>query len=470
MVCVGGCLRWPRLALTARTLGSTRPGALLDLDHHDSPDMLGTPIPPDVPAGVATRARKRYSLLSFSHAFIDVFPIFFVVLMPLREKLGLTPGQADRHMITPIFSGCSSRCSRGSATSTTPGLLPAGHPAGFGLHREHRLRPVVRAAIALQIVGVLATGFYHPISTALAGQTAAGFRHGRAFAVGCSSPRAWRADAQFTPYARDHVSTRPGSHLARAAGDSARDRDAPRGPQIPHRADHASIRVFSVEPGERRKRWGVVASLTVQNALRFTVNVGMFALFNVWAESKIPDADRASVLSGELIACSTLGMGIGVILAGRLVKRGRERRAGGCPPSARSPSARWASSVTRSQLARSAMPILDAFVLGLLPLYLLAIVAPLGYFATFPITASLGQRLLPGHTSIATSLLMGVGWRSRATPCWPVAAGADLNSAYLLPARDISMAFVGFAALIVVAGILAACMRPSVIRSVAEDH
>ena len=438
--------------------------------------MLG----PDVPESVASRARQRYTLLSFSHAFIDVFPIFFVVLMlPLREKLGLAPWQVQVvYMITPIFSGLFQPLFAWiSDKYNTRAFCPLGILIGSVCVGSIGFAQSFEQLIALQIVGVLATGFYHPISTALAGQTGArGFRHGRAFAVGmfiAAGMAGQTASSLVTPEVTKALGIEavvwlvpPGILLAIAMHLVVR--------KIPHRADHTTMREFSLEPGERRKRWGVVASLTVQNALRFTVNVGMFALFNVWAESKTRDADSASVLSGELIACSTLGMGIGVILTGRLVKRGHERRA-----------LVWMSVV--GAVAIAALGFVGDWVwgnsvgdadpatrslMGLLPLYLLAIVAPLGYFATFPITASLGQRLLPGHTSVATSLLMGVGWAVSASHALlaPWLLGADLNSAFELPARDISMAFVGFAGLILVAGVLAACMRPSVIRSVAEDH
>jgi len=438
----------PRTSITnphrsSPTLRSHPPEPSLSSTTTVYPEDLGSPIPPPVLESVASRARYRYSLLSFSHAFIDVFPIFFVVLMlPLREKLGLTPVQVQIiYMISPIFSGLFQPLFAWiSDRFNTRAFCPLGILIGSVCIGSIGFAQSFEQLIALQIVGVLATGFYHPISTALAGQTGArGFRHGRAFAVGMfeiTAELGLEALVWLIP---------PGVLLAIAMHLVVR--------KIPHRANHADIRVFSVEPGERRKRWGVVASLTVQNALRFTVNVGLFALFNVWAESKIRNADKASMLSGELIACSTLGMGIGVILAGRLVKRGRERKALIWMSAAGAIAiaslgfvgdAVWAGSVGDADPATRSL-------LGLLPLYLLAIVAPL---------------------SIATSLLMGVGWAFSSLHAIyaPWLLGEDLNSVHLMSQRDIAMAFVGFAALIVVAGILSACMRPSVIRSVAEDH
>ena len=444
------------------------------------PEPIGSPIPPPVSEIVASRARYRYSMLALSHAFIDVFPIFFVVLMlPLREKLGLTAVQVQIvYMISPIFSGLFQPLFAWiSDRFNTRAFCPLGILIGSVCIGSIGFAQSFEQLIALQIVGVLATGFYHPISTALAGQTGArGFRHGRSFAVGmfiAAGMLGQTLSSRFTPEITAELGLEavvwlvpPGIMLAIAMHLIVR--------KIPHRANHADIRVFSVEPGERRKRWAAVASLTVQNALRFTVNVGLFALFNVWAESKIPDADGASRLTGELIASSTLGMGIGVILAGRLVKRGRERRAlvwmsalGALAVASLGfvGDVVWAASIGDGDPATRSL-------LGLFPLYLAAMIAPIGYFATFPVTASLGQRLLPGHTSIATSLLMGVGWAVSASHALlaPWLLGADLNSAHALPQRDIALSFVGFSTLIVVAGILAACMRPSVIRSVAEDH
>ncbi len=447
------------------------------------------------PAPVRVVARGRYGVLAASHVFIDVFPILFVVLnLPLKERLGLTSTQVDLvYMLTPIFSGSLQPVFAWmSDRFNTRVFSPLGLAIGAVCIGSIGFAQSFEQLVALQIVGVIATGFYHPVSVALAGQTGSrAFKGGRAFAVGlfiAAGMLGQSASSYLTPKLVDSAGMEalvwyipPALVLAIVTHFVVR--------HIPHRADdHASVK-DTVPRRERAMRWYVVGSLTVQNCLRFIVNIGVFAMFNVWAASKLlpvgygelSEDGRAAAMSladtegaklaGTLIAAITVGMGLSVVVSGRLIRHGHERL--------------WlcALSLVGAAVVASLGYVGDVVLPGrgyaanpglveVMPLALFAALAPIGFFSTFPIAASLGQRLQPAHPSVVMSLLMGVGWTSSALA--PMLAwlfmGERVKDAPTLDGGTINMAFVGFAGLLVLAGVLAAVMPRGVIQSVADEH
>lgn len=421
----------------------------------------------------------RYALLSLSHAFIDIFPIWFVVLvLPLEERLNLSESQVRMvYMATPIFSGLFQPLFAWIGDRFNTRIFsPLGVLIGCLAISSIGLAQSFEQLIALQIVGVIATGFYHPITTALAGQTGArGFKSGRAFAVGlfiAAGMLGQTLSSRLIPEITESFGFKvllwlipPGIILAIILHTLTR--------RIPHRqVDHAESHQ-SLSPQDRRARWTLVALLTSQNALRFTVNTGIFTLFNIWANSKIPDKDQASILSGGVISAMTLGMGISVITTGRIVKRGKEKSAlvamsfiGAVAIGALGFVGDWAWSHTPEGATSPSF-------ITMLPLYACAALAPIGYFATFPVSASLGQRLVPSHTGIVTSLLMGVGWGISSTHVFLLAwfLGTGIKAAPLeASASEIRIAFVGLASLIILAGIIACLMPRNTIAAVANEH
>jgi MFS family permease len=106
-------------------------------------------------------------------------------------------------------------------------------------------------------------------------------------------------------------------------------------------------------------------------------------------------------------------------------------------------------------------------------MYLACALTSLGFAAILPITIGLAQRLLPGRTGLASALMMGVAWSSGALSA-PLAGaflgGVSLNAAGSLPAHTIDMAFVWFAVLLVVGGVLALAMPKALIRQVAQHR
>jgi MFS family permease len=336
----------------------------------------------------------------------------------------------------------------------------------------------------LQAVGVMATGMYHPIGTALAGQIGTRFlRNGRGQAIGLFIAAGMLGQAvgpilasrinqfnagQGMPWL---VILIPPTILAAAILHAFTRRVAHR-----HGNHHDLRAAFSHD--ESRRRWGVITLLTAQNSLRFTTNVGLFAMFNVWAKSKIlsgsfaSEAERASAasaLTGALASGLTIGMGIAVILGGRLVKRGDEKMPlfwlsilGAIGTISMGYVGDW--SVARAG---------GTTWLALLPVHICGAIAAMGFFATFPIATSLAQRLQPGHTGMVTSLMMGVGWGISAAAA-PLAqlffGGIAMDHAPTLPSWRINIGFLGFGALLLVAGALTLLIPRDLIHKATEHH
>lgn len=168
----------------------------------------------------------------------------------------------------------------------------------------------------------------------------------------------------------------------------------------PH--NHAEHRAVRFEPRDARLRWLAVWLLWAGNAARFFVNISLLYLY-VWTAQKIVAAEQptldsirivtsGALLAGELNALTMLGMGAGGLVAGLVVRSGREKP------------------------AFVLVPLLLGPMLLLFPLagrwggYALAFGAGIGFAAVIPLTISVAQRLLPHRTSLASSLMMGGGW------------------------------------------------------------
>ena len=84
----------------------------------------------------------------------------------------------------------------------------------------------------------------------------------------------------------------------------------------------------------------------------------------------------------------------------------------------------------------------------------------------------LGERLLPSHTGLVTSLLMGVGWMVGALsrPFSSVLLGGiKLDEAATLTSATLNRAYIGFAILLVVAGVIALLMPGRTLRAAAPQ-
>lgn len=422
------------------------------------------------PPKAKERSRKtllqRFWALQASHVVIDIYPIFFTSLMlVLKDRLSLTEAQIVLLYATgPVVSGLPQVLfawvtdKLDSRICGWLGLLIGSISiSSIGLAQNFW------QLWALQIVGMTCTGMYHPIGAALAGQLGGKIRG--------SGGRGWGVSIFYTAgmiggFLGAIGSTRisnqagmlallwliiPGCALATVLWLAVR--------RIGHRHDNHRELHSSISADEARDRWRVVALLFVGNVARFTVNTGLPVLFAVWAESRMPnDVTRATNLNGNMLAALTVGMGAGGLLASRLTPQGRERGV---------------------MVALSLMGALTVgfcgYVgtwLGTWAIVIMSGLTALGFAAVIPTTISLAQRLLPGRTGLASGLMLGTSWGLSAAA--PVLAtwflGSDLKNAFRLDSGRIDAAFLGFAALLVVAAVLAALMPVRLLRRVADHH
>ena len=139
------------------------------------------------PIAGAHAGRATYAALLASHAFIDIFPIFFTSLMIVfEERFALTGGQKVAiYMTTPIFSGSLQPFFAWLTDRFDTRLCgPIGLALGALCCGSIGFAQNFWQLIALQMVGVIGTGMYHPIMTAVAGRLGGQIVRGRALAIG----------------------------------------------------------------------------------------------------------------------------------------------------------------------------------------------------------------------------------------------------------------------------------------------
>ncbi|MBX3351797.1 MAG: MFS transporter [Phycisphaeraceae bacterium] len=414
-------------------------------------------------------ARKRYWLLNASHTLVDVYPIFFVSLIVLlTNRLDLAAWQvATVFALTPIFSGALQPFFAILTDRRDTRICgPLGMFLGAVCISSIGFAQNFWQLIALQIVGVIGTGMYHPIAAALAGQVGTrAIARGRGWALAIfftfgmlgQAMGAQMAPTIATRYGLESLALLAIPGVIAAVGLHVLLR------HVPHRHENHRDLHASIGDAESRKRWRAVLTICAANCLLYTVNIGVFAMLSVWAKSQHPTStDAATKLHGTLVAFATVGMGLAGLFASRVIRPGKEK---------------WpivALCVVGALLASSFGFVGDFGVRvgagtfwAFWPAYAWAAITAVGFFATMPVSIALGQRLLPGRTGLVSSLLMGVGWAFSASA--PFIAplflgGVSLRDAYMLPKWRIDMGFVGFAAL----AILAAALYLTIDRKVVE--
>ncbi len=430
---------------------------------------LPKPLPPE-------QARRSYWVLNASHTVIDVFPIFLTSLMIVFEgHLNLVEWQVTvLYMSTPIFSGLFQPFFAWWADRHDTricgwlGLVMGGVCiSSIGLAQNFW------QLFALQAIGVIGTGMYHPIGAALAGQLGhRTMKGGRAMAVSVFIA-AGMLGQTVGPLICTRINAAFGlGHLVWLIAPALLmawilHRTTS---HVPHRHDNHREINASVSPHERRIRVLAVGLLTVSNAFRFTCNIGLFVLFNHWAKAHLPaqaDQDAATNLNGNFTSAMTLGMCLSVLVAGRFIRPGREKGAfillsiigAGCVASfGFVGEVCWAWRESMGWVA-------------LIPLYAVASATAIGFFSMIPTSIGLAQRILPGHTGMASALMMGVGWAisSLSKPLASVfLGGVALEDSAEIPTLQLQMAFVGFAACILIAAVLVAMLPGRLIRDVAR--
>ena len=419
-------------------------------------------VPEPAPRSVIAR---RYWTVVGSHAVVDIYPVFFAsMVLLLTEHLGLRSWQiATVYAVSQILSGFPQGLAAWASDKYDTRLCG---PIGLLLSAVCSCLIGFAAdfwqLLILLSIAQIGNGMYHPIGAALSGQLGAGvLRHGRALAVSI-----FFAAGMLGQVIGPHLSTEtaqrfglrhlvwlaiPGVITAGILFVATR--------HMKHREhNHHEIHA-SLGRAEMRRRWGAVWALYFGNALRFIVNTAMFVLFPVWASAHIPgDTRAATALNANLIVAMTIGMGIAAIFTARIVPPGRERGA-----------------IVILAVLGSAATAVTGFAgdhVGMWAMYLAAALTALGFAAVLPLTIGLAQRLLPGRTGLASGLMMGCSWAPAAVaaPLAEVFLGARLNAAKDLPLDQINTAFVWFAGLLLLGGLLILVIPGDLIRKVANHR
>jgi hypothetical protein len=214
---------------------------------------------------------------------------------------------------------------------------------------------------------------------------------------------------------------------------------------IPHRHDGAHAQHAALAPAERRGRWIGVGQLYVSNVLRFGVDTAVVIMIIRWTEKlalaklgvpELTEAARtyAAQVNGPLQASKQIGMGVGSLAIGWMIRRGGagERRA----------------MILVPLVAAASLPFVTYAgpSLG----FVFVLLAGLGYGSMVAPTIALAQRLLPHRTGLASALMMGGAWSMSAV----FAPGADA----MVDRFGLEWSFAAMGGLCVVSSVLAALL------------
>jgi len=312
--------------------------------------------------------------------------------------------------------------------------------------------------MALFICGMIGVGIFHPVGASTMGQLAdqlgghkrsigisVFFVAGMAGGVSGSLIARQVATAGDTGFSLLRLAIVPGLFVAAILFFAIR--------RVPHR--HHEHHLMRFQDAEIVLRWFTICLLFFGNALRFTVNMALVYLLVRWAESMVGvqhplfTADQVAAhggkIAGTLAALLVLGMAVGGLTAGTLVRQGREK---------------W---------PLVALPIIFAPIVALfggaslLQGYALAVLAGIGFASMIPVTLSLAQRLLPHRTSLASGIMLG--------GAWTIAALGPRLAQYCLGTLDLGLpgTFQLTAVLLAISGVVCLPLNSDLLRRTAGD-
>lgn len=336
------------------------------------------------------------------HVFVDILATLVPATLGLFEvRLGLSPQQSAWILgIGPLFSGlCQPLCALVSdrLNSRSLGLVGVAL-GGLGIGALGLASNAVALGL-VYAVGMTGIGMFHPVGAATAGHLRAHKRNsamGIFFVAGMvggvlgaivwprllSHPHGFR----YLP-----LVLVPTCALLVVIQRSFAQLGPP---------GHSAVGI-TASPA-RSSDWRSVALLYVATCLQFIVNMELVYLFVRWAQGMVAlehanwNAEHmarfAAPIVGDLNAAMILGMALGGLVSGFVVRVGREKLPLVLVPLALSPaialfpvaSLRWG--------------------------YLLAMLGGMGFASMLPITIALAQRLLPQRANLASSLMMGGAW------------------------------------------------------------
>ncbi|MHC4977357.1 MAG: MFS transporter [Planctomycetota bacterium] len=167
-------------------------------------------------------------------------------------------------------------------------------------------------------------------------------------------------------------------------------RHIPHKPTISHTDDEPS----PVDDIPLRTRWYAISLLFVSNSLRFTVNVGLYKLYTLWASERYAGLGETLIDSrgSDVLSATTIGMAITGLCMGSFIRPGSEK---------------WPIFLT----GFLTIPVLLLMPhVGYWAMLALAVTSAVGHFSVVPLSIACAQRLLPHATGMVGSILMGCGW------------------------------------------------------------
>ncbi len=374
-------------------------------------------------------AAKRFWVMVSCHTGVDLYAAFVLSLaVALQARLGLSEVQMTTLFVIngvvsgfsqPVFAWLTDKldtrlCGPAGLLIAAAALCSIGFADSFG------------ELVLLHVIGTTGVGMFHPIGAALTGQLGRGMRMGRSMAVTVFFT-AGMVGSVIGPLVATRMNARFGMEslvwlILPAAAFALVVLLASK--RVPHR--HAMVTRHEDEaPEARRRRRGAVAILFWAAVLRFGVNNALFFLFALWCKARIAgDATSAANLTGVIFAATSIGMGVSAMAAGRWVRAGREKGPMVVIPLLAAPAIA-AMGFVEPQSAGG------AWVMGLL-----AFATAAGYASAAPLAISVAQRLMPGATGMASSLMMGGAWATSAAfpyaAQWAIARGGLEWGFYLM--------------------------------------
>jgi len=111
---------------------------------------------------------------------------------------------------------------------------------------------------------------------------------------------------------------------------------------------------------------------------------------------------KASEFNGPLQGAMQVGMGAGALALGFLLIAKHEKKAFVAVP--------FIGAVALAAIPHTDAFLDDGYAAVIVPAAVLTIIAGIGFGSLIPVSISLGQRLLPHRTSLASGLMMGGAW------------------------------------------------------------
>lgn len=409
-------------------------------------------------SSVIARLRTRMAVVLVSHTLVDIYAQFIPPIVGLLEvRCELNRWQAASLLgFGSVSSGLSQPTAAWLSDRFDSRLFaPAGLAVGAVCLSCIGLANSFATLLLLYITGMIGVGMYHPVGASSVGHLSEQLgAHRRSMGVSfffVAGMVGGISGAMLSPW----ITARPGGFdllrwmLVPGVIVAAVLLAAIR--RTPHR-DH-SHRVVKDLGGTIGRRWRMIIVLYFSNAMRFTTNMALFYLYVRWAQSLIAGqqpalggeavARDAAPIAGRLVALTIMGMALGGLTAGSLVRAGRER---------------WPMVLT---------PLLMAPFIALFPFaglwggYGLAICAGVGFASMIPVTISLSQRLLPHRTSLASGLMMG--------GAWTLALTGPLIAEWMMTRSGYGLrgAFVVVASILATSGLLCTLLDTGMLRATA---